>query len=106
MSGLEPFLPLAWGVLRLMSRMILVDYITPVGTDEVSVELEWSGDVILKAHEKARLDARASSPTVSEALQAHTEKVCDRLCFAEAVCVRWSSRCKVSLALQKLHVVG
>ena len=68
---------LAWGALKLTSSLVSAGFKKLVGGDEESPLLEWSGDVVVKAHEKSQQQLTGGSsmrpsdmaPALSRALE-------------------------------------
>lgn len=76
MSGLEPFIPLAWGALRLTASLVTTGFKKLVGgEDESDALVEWSGDVVLKARNKSRRTQQKGSGATARALEQHSEEV-------------------------------
>lgn len=67
---------LAWGALKLTSSLVSAGFDRLVGRDEDDPLVQWSGDVILKAHEKSPSSRRSlDMAPMSRALEAHQHEV-------------------------------
>lgn len=55
-----------WGALKLASSLVCAGFKKLVGADEDAAMIEWSGDVVLKAHDKSRQEQVAVSSTPSD----------------------------------------
>ncbi|CAB1104598.1 unnamed protein product [Ectocarpus sp. CCAP 1310/34] len=75
MSGLEPFIPLAWGALRLTASLVTAGFKKLVGVeDESDALVEWSGDVVLKARDTSRRTQQKGSDAAARAVEQHREE--------------------------------
>ncbi|CAM9644246.1 unnamed protein product, partial [Ectocarpus sp. 12 AP-2014] len=75
MSGLEPFIPLAWGALRLTAGLVTAGFKKLVGVeDESDALVEWSGDVVLKARDESRRTQQRDFGAAARAVAQHREE--------------------------------